>query len=175
MISTIVSLCVLFGSLSLVSIGGGNTVIPDIHRAAVLNYHWLTDKQFAAAFAIAQAAPGPGSLIVALVGWKAAGWPGAIAATSAMYAPACTLTFICSHLWLRFKNSPWLILIEKGLAPISIGLILASGWIILQDINRNWLTDILTVTTIGNVIKMKIHPILLMALAAIAGIAGLIN
>jgi chromate transporter len=175
MISTIISLCLLFGSLSLVSIGGGNTVIPDIHRAAVLNYHWLTDKQFAASFAIAQAAPGPGSLIVALVGWKAAGWPGAIAATSAMYAPACTLTFICSRLWLRFRNSPWLILIEKGLAPISIGLILASGWIILQDINRNWLTDIFTLITIWNVIKMRIHPILLMAIAAIAGIAGLMN
>lgn len=175
MSSIIGSLCLLFGSLSLVSIGGGNTVIPDIHRAAVLNYHWLTDKEFAAVFAIAQAAPGPGSLIVALIGWKAAGWSGAIAATSAMYAPACTLTFICSHLWLKFKDSPWLILIEKGLAPVSIGLILASGWIILQNMNRTWLTNVFTVITILNVIKMKIHPILLMAIAAIAGIAGLIN
>lgn len=175
MSSAIVSLCLLFGSLSLVSIGGGNTVIPDIHRAAVLHYHWLTDKEFAAAFAIAQAAPGPGSLIVSLVGWKAAGWPGAIAATSAMYVPACTLTFICSRLWLKFKNNPWIILIEKGLTPISIGLILASGWIILQDINRNWLTDILIITTVWNGIKMRMHPILLMAIAAIAGIVGLIS
>lgn len=171
MMDIFISLVILFGSLSLASVGGGNTVIPDIHREAVMAHHWLTDSEFIAAFAIAQAAPGPGSLIVALVGWKAAGWPGAITATGAMYGPSCTLTYLCSCLWLRFQNSRWLIAIEQGLAPISIGLIFASGWVILQSIDKNWLAYILIVATIWNVVKMKVNPSWIMAMAVIIGIA----
>lgn len=162
-----ISLLMLFGSLSLASVGGGNTVIPDIHREAVLMHHWLTDGEFIAAFAIAQAAPGPGSLIVALVGWKAAGWPGAIAATIAMYGPSCTLTYFSSRLWLKFQNSRWQIAIEQGIAPISIGLIFASGWVIAQSIDKNWLTYIFIAFTIWNVVKMKVNPSWIMAFAAL--------
>ena len=67
----LVRLVVLFGSLSLVSFGGGNTVIPAMHREAVMSQHWLTDRQFADLFALAQAAPGPSSLIVSLIGFAA--------------------------------------------------------------------------------------------------------
>ncbi len=168
--SILFSLIVLFGSLSLASIGGGNTVIPDLHREAVLMHHWLTDKEFISVFAIAQAAPGPGSLIAALIGWKAAGWPGAIVATTAMYGPSCLLTYFGSRLWLKFRNSRWQMTIEQGLAPISIGLILASGWVLVQNIGNNWLSYIFIAVTIWNVIKMKINPVWSMAAAAFIGL-----
>ncbi|MEN6565311.1 MAG: chromate transporter [Veillonellales bacterium] len=168
--NTFISLLILFSSLSLASIGGGNTVIPDIHREAVLAHHWLTDGEFIAAFAIAQAAPGPGSLIVALVGWKAAGWPGAIIATIAMYGPSCTLTYFGSRLWLKFQNSHWQMAIEQGLAPISIGLIFASGWVIAQSIDTNWLAYIFIAVAIWNVVKMKFNPLWVMVIAALTGI-----
>lgn len=166
----IIALLTMFSSLSLASIGGGNTVIPDIHREAVLVHHWLTDDEFLVFFAIAQAAPGPGSLIAALVGWKAAGWPGAIAATLAMYTPSCTLTYISSRLWLRYQNCRWLIAIEQGLAPISIGLIFASGWVIAQSIDNTWLGYIFMGITIWNVGKMRVNPLWLMLAAALASI-----
>ena len=67
-VKTMLSLLGLFGSLSLMSIGGGNTVLPEMHMRAVNGYHWLTDGQFADIFSISQAAPGPSILIVALVG-----------------------------------------------------------------------------------------------------------
>ncbi|MEN6412700.1 MAG: chromate transporter [Veillonellales bacterium] len=164
------SLLILFGSLSLASIGGGNTVIPDIHREAVLVHHWLTDGEFIAAFAITQAAPGPGSLIVALVGWKAAGWPGAIVATIAMYGPSCTLTYVSSRLWLKFQNNRWQTAIEQGLAPISMGLIFASGWVIAQSIDTDWLAYLFIAFTIWNVVKMKLNPLWIMVVAAFTGI-----
>jgi chromate transporter len=172
--SNLWSILLLFGSLSLVSVGGGNTVIPDIHREAVLVRHWLSDAEFAAAFAIAQAAPGPGSLLVALVGWKAAGWPGAFAATAAMLGPACILTYFSCRLWLRFRDSRWQGAIEKGLAPIAIGLIFASGWIIAQEVSRGLVSYAFTAVTIWIVARTGISPLLVMVLAGLAGIAGLL-
>ena len=93
---TYLSLISLFGSLSLLSIGGGNTVLPEMHMRAVKGYHWLTDSQFADVFSISQAAPGPSILIVSLVGYAAGlhvagvsgGLIGGIIATVAMVLPA---------------------------------------------------------------------------------------
>jgi chromate transporter len=89
---------VLFGSLSLLSIGGGNAVLPEMHMQAVKGHHWLTDSQFADVFSISQAAPGPSILIVTLVGYGAGfsvgGVPaaivGGVVATVAMIMPAAT-------------------------------------------------------------------------------------
>lgn len=173
MTNNLLSLVILFGSLSLVSIGGGNTVIPDIQRAAVLMHHWMTDAEFAAAFAIARAAPGPGSLIVALVGWKAAGWPGAVLATAAMYIPAALLAWFVGRIWQRFHDNPWLIIIENALAPITLALIFASGWIIARQVSHGLLACILGLGTVWLVAKTKISPLWIMLFAALAGIFGL--
>jgi chromate transporter len=73
--STLLQLIIVFGSLSLLSFGGTNTVLPEMHRQAVTVNYWLTDQEFASVFAISQMAPGPSSLIVGLVGLKAiVGW-----------------------------------------------------------------------------------------------------
>ena len=69
--TTLIRIILLFSSLSILSIGGGNTVLPEMHPKSVNDYHWLTDSQFADIFAISQAAPGPSILIVTLVGYKA--------------------------------------------------------------------------------------------------------
>ena len=68
---TYLSLVSMFGVLSLLSIGGGNTVLPEMHLQAVGGHHWLTNGQFADIFSISQAAPGPSILIVSLVGYAA--------------------------------------------------------------------------------------------------------
>jgi len=167
------SLAMLFGMLSLVSVGGGNTVIPDIHREAVLVHHWMTENEFAAAFAIAQAAPGPGSLIVALVGWKAAGLLGAIVATTAMYAPASILACLTGKLWRSFRNNSWQAAVEKGLAPITIGLVFASGWIVSQQVNEGILSYGFTLASALVVATTKVNPLWLMGVAGLAGIYGI--
>ena len=77
-------ICLLFGGASLLSIGGGNSVVPEIELRAVSTYHWLDGNQFADLFAIAQTAPGPSILLVTLVGYAAAGVLGALLATLAM-------------------------------------------------------------------------------------------
>ena len=69
--STYLQLAAMFGTLSLLSIGGGNAVLPEMHMQAVVGKHWLTNSQFADVFSISQAAPGPSILIVTLVGYAA--------------------------------------------------------------------------------------------------------
>ena len=104
---------VQFAGLSLVAFGGANAVIPEIHRQSVEVHHWMTDKDFAALFAIAQAAPGPNFLVATLVGWKAAG-PGALVATAAMCGPSCVLTFWVAKAWDRYRETAWRIGDRRG-------------------------------------------------------------
>ena len=59
-----------FSSLSLLAIGGAIATVPDIHNTLVNHHHWLLEHQFNAAIALAQAAPGPNVLFIALLGWN---------------------------------------------------------------------------------------------------------
>ncbi len=86
------TLAVQFALMSLLAVGGANTVLPEMHRFVVDNEGWMTHAQFAEMFGIAQAAPGPNMLFVTMIGWKVAGFPGALTATLAMTVPTCTLT-----------------------------------------------------------------------------------
>ena len=106
---TFLALIGMFGSLSLLSIGGGNTVLPEMHLQAVTGHHWLTNSQFADIFSISQAAPGPSILIVALVGYAAGlgvagvfgGIVGGVLATIAMVVPAAGLMYLITLSWQK--------------------------------------------------------------------------
>lgn len=100
------SLARVFVALSLVSFGGARTILPDIEHQAIV-HHWLTHTDFVEIFAIARAAPGPGMTMVTLVGWKAAGWLGALVASLAIYVPAGLMLLFVSVLWRRHQGSSW--------------------------------------------------------------------
>lgn len=172
---TLLQLIVVFGSLSLLSFGGTNTVLPEMHRQAVTGYHWLTDLQFASIFAISQASPGPSSLIVSLVGLKAAGWLGALVATIAMFTPAAVLTFAASLAWERFRDAKWRIAAEKGLAPITVGLLLASGLVITRAADHGWSAFMLTGATTILLVITRVNPLFVMAAAGLLGGLGLVK
>ena len=102
------ALCWQLALLSLVAVGGANSVVPDIHRFVVDVEHLMTSDEFARWFALAQAAPGPNVLIVALIGWKVAGVLGAVLALASMCAPSCVMTYVLSQAWDRFRGRPGL-------------------------------------------------------------------
>jgi len=146
--SVLTELAWQFALLSFLAIGGVNTLIPEIHRRVVDVEHWMTDTDFAQAFAIAQAAPGPNLLIVSLIGWKVSGVLGALVATAAICIPSSLLTFAVAHVWDRFREAPLRAAIQHGLAPVTVGLVLATGYILartvappraLRDSFRAWL------------------------------------
>ena len=174
-VGILLQLIVVFGSLSLLSFGGTSTVLPEMHRQAVTVHHWLTDLQFASVFAISQASPGPSSLIVSLIGLKAAGWVGVLVATVAMFIPSAVLTFAASLAWERFRDAKWRIAAEKGLAPITVGLLLASGLVITRAADHGWSAFMLTGATTILLVTTRVNPLFVMVAAGILSGLGLVK
>ncbi|MGB8467059.1 MAG: chromate transporter [Terrimicrobiaceae bacterium] len=178
---TLLHVIFLFSSLSLLSIGGGNTVLPEMHTKTVNDYGWMTDSQFADIFAISQAAPGPSILIVTLVGYKAGlaggelmGLLGAVLATAAMIVPAGFLVYFVAQFWERAKDSPVRHAIEKGFAPLTVGLVLASGYVMSKAADQNWQAFLLTGACTLIFVFTKINPLIVVAIAGFLGWLGLV-
>ena len=117
-LDALLTLAAQFAFLSLFAIGGAMAVMPEMHRQAVDVSHWMTDRQFADLFAIAQAAPGPNIIIVTLIGYQAAGIAGALVATLAMCGPTCVITYFVGRTFDRFKDAHWRIVVQAGLVPV---------------------------------------------------------
>jgi len=169
---TLTTLFVQFAILSLLAFGGANAVVPEIHRQAVEMNHWMSDKDFAALFAIAQAAPGPNFLISTLVGWKAAGLPGALVATLAMCAPSCLFTYWIIKIWDRYREAPLRIAVGAGLEPVTVGLIGASAWLLARGADHEWRLAAVTVATGLVAYFTKFNPLWCLAAAGGLGMAG---
>lgn len=159
--------------LSLMAIGGGVLMLaPDVHRLVTLSHHWITDAQFAAAFTIAQAAPGPNMLYVTIIGWQIAGLVGAIVATLAIIVPTTTLTLLLLRFGTRGEAGPFGRALRAGIAPVSVGLLLAGGWILARAAETSWHGALLTLIAVLVVTKTRVNPVLLIAAGAVAGILG---
>ena len=171
--SALLQLAAQFALLSLLSFGGVNVVLPDAHRFVVEVHHWITDQQFADFFAIAQAAPGPNFLMFALIGWEVAGLLGALVATLAIAAPAGTLAFIVGGLWQRFRDRPWRRCIQAGLAPITIGLVFSSGYVLSRAADHDAMTFAITAATVLVTLATDINPLWLFLVAGLLGVVGL--
>ena len=125
-------LLLVFVPFSLVSLGGGPSIFAPMQRESVDVWHWITAREFVDLFAIARTAPGPGAMLATLIGWKVAGWSGALVATIALFGPASLLTYGVARFYDRYRGRDWHMALEKGLAPIAVGLILAGAVAILH-------------------------------------------
>src|SRR5258708_30529674 len=123
--SSWLDLVLVFAPLSLLSIGGGQAIIPEIHRQVVDIHHWLTEAEFVTDYAISRMSPGPSSLVVTLIGWQVAGWLGAFVATLAIYLPSSILVAGLARLRARHPRPHRQPAVEAGLAPSSARMILA--------------------------------------------------
>ena len=173
--STLLTVASVFASLSLVSIGGGNTVLPEIHRAAVQREQWMTDQQFADIYAISEAAPGPSSMISSLVGYKAAGLPGALVAIVSILGPSSFLMYVACLTWERFRTAKWRVAFEKGLAPVSLGLLFSSGLTVVRSSDHSLIAYAISAVTLVILLRTRISPLLVMAAAGILGALGLVG
>lgn len=179
---TMLSLLGLFGSLSLMSIGGGNTVLPEMHMRAVNGYHWLTGGQFADIFSISQAAPGPSILIVSLVGYAAGlqsagvlgGLLGGVLATVAMILPAALLMYLVTLSWKRAQKSKWRVAVEKGFAPLTVGLILATSLVMSRAADHDWRAYLLTAISTVIFVRTDTNPLIVVGAAAVVGYLGFV-
>jgi chromate transporter len=171
---TLTTLAGYFALMSLLAIGGANSAVPEMQRVAVEVERWMTDRQFADIFAIAQVTPGPNVIIVTLIGYHVAGLAGALVATLAMCGPTCVFAFYIGHVWERFKDAPWRGAIQAGLLPISIGLIAASAFVVASVAAHNFVAVAVTLATAIVTYTTRLNPLWIFGAAALLGLAGLL-
>ena len=185
------SLFLHFISLSLLAVGGAITTAPDIHRYLVDETHWLSDTQFTSSIALAQGAPGPNVMFVALMGWNvglnaggglAAGWPavalalwGVLITMVGIMIPSCTLTFVTTQWAHRNRDMLAVKAFKSGMAPIVIALLIATGWLLTgnhENPAHDWPLWTLTAITTLIVWKTKTHLLVLLGCGALLGALG---
>jgi chromate transporter len=171
---TLLTLAGFFAVLSLFAIGGGNSAVPEMHRFSVDVQHWLTDRQFADTFALAQLTPGPNLIIVALIGYHVAGVVGALVTTLAMCGPSSLFAFFVGRASDRFKESTWHGALSRGLVPVTIGLTAASAIVIASTADYGWLAAAITLGTAVTAYFMRVHPLWAFGVAALLGLSGLL-
>jgi chromate transporter len=162
--------------LSLLAVGGAITTAPDMHRYIVAEHHWISDAQFSASVAIAQAAPGPNVLFVAVIGWNVAGPLGALATMSGTLLPSTALTLVASRWGARRSETRGVRAFTTGLTPLTIGLLVATGWLLARPYVGNDLRAFgaigLIVVSIVVMLRTRISPMWLVGLGAVVGALG---
>ncbi len=171
----LVELALLFGQLSLLMFGGGPTILPEMQRQVTEVHAWLTPREFAALFALAQASPGPNMLVVALIGWRVAGVAGALVAFGAICAPSSVLTYFAAAAWYRFRDKAWRKVIQVGLVPVTTGLIGAGAVILAATTTLDWRTGLLTGVATVVLTATRIHPLAVLVVGAGVGVSGLLG
>jgi chromate transporter len=169
----LLSLFLHFGMLSLLAIGGAITTAPDMQRYVVGDRGWLSDAQFTASVAIAQAAPGPNVLFVAVVGWNIAGLTGVAATLAGSLLPSTTLALSASRWGAQRRESRSVRAFTAGLAPLTLGLLLATGWILTEPVRLHVGAMLLVPLTVLVMLKTRLSPIWPVAAGALAGAFGL--
>lgn len=171
-----------FLSLSLFSLGGGNTLLAEYHHLSVDKFCWLTSRQFADLYALAEAAPGPSSMIVGLLGMGAAWREGpfwallsGVVAEAAILLPS-TLVMVAAALgWNRFKDSPFRVAFERGLGPITLGILFGVGVKILRTADHDLPALLVSLLVCTLMLRTRVSPLWFMAVAGLLGGLGLIN
>jgi chromate transporter len=172
-------LLALFGHfllLSLLAVGGAITTAPDMHRFVVDEHHWLGDAQFSASIALAQAAPGPNVLFVAVLGWNVAGPLGALATMTGTLLPSTLLTLSANRWGARRRETRGLRAFTTGLTPLTIGLLLATGWVLAQPYVRagehRFAAAALVAFSTVVMLRTRLSPMWLVGVGAIVGGLG---
>ncbi|MBA2963176.1 chromate transporter [Ramlibacter sp. MAH-25] len=171
--------------LSVLSVGGAITTAPDMHRFLVQEKSWLSDPQFSASVAIAQAAPGPNVLFVALLGWNvglnaggtATACLGLLLAMVGILVPSGTITYLASQWGHRNRELRAVRAFKQGMAPIVIALLIATGWVLATGTEpklADWRLWLLAAVTALLVWRTRIHLLWMLGAGALLGWFGVL-
>jgi chromate transporter len=161
-----------FLMLSMLAIGGAITTAPDMHRYIVDERGWLGDADFTASVALAQAAPGPNLLFVAVLGWNVAGLPGVLATMAGIMLPSTTLALAATRWGRANQEAVGVRAFTQGMAPLTLGLVFSTGWVLSQPSMGHAGAVALIVLTVLVMWRTRLSPMWLIALGALAGAAG---
>lgn len=159
----LLKLAVVFAPFSFAAVGGILSILAGVQHQSVDVQGWMTGREFIELFAISRGSPGPGSMLITLIGWKVAGWSGALVATLSLYLPSAALMLLVAKVWNRYRGRAWHSAIQDGLAPIGTGLIMAGilSLFRLADAGPlSWVVAVGSALILG--LRPKVHPLLLL-------------
>lgn len=155
--------------LSILSIGGAIGTAPEMHRFLVEQHHWMTNEQFSASVAIAQAAPGPNLLFVAVLGWGLGGFLGMCVTMTGILLPSTTLTLAAARWGERRRSTRGVQAFVMGMAPLSVGLVVSTGFILgMPAYGSAWLIATMALTVLV-CLRTKVSPLWLIAVGGLVG------
>jgi chromate transporter len=163
-----------FALLSLLAIGGAITTVPDMQRFVVGERGWLSEAQFSGSIALAQAAPGPNVLFVAVIGFNVGGLAGVLATLGGSLLPSTALVLGASRWGAQRRRQRGVRAFTEGLAPVTIGLLLSTGWVLTDPARSHWGTWPLLAGTIVFMLRTKWSPLWPIAVGALAGVLGFV-
>jgi chromate transporter len=172
------SLFLHFLLLSPMSIGGAITTVPEMHRFLVAQTGWLSETEFTTSIALAQAAPGPNILFVAVLGWNVAGLAGAAAAMAGIMLPSTLLTLTATR-WARANREHIAVrAFSVGMMPLTLGLIIATGWLLalpfLRADDTRWSTLALIAVTVLLTLKTRLSLVWMVLGGGVLGALGFV-
>lgn len=156
--------------LSLVSIGGAHAVFPDLYRLVVTEHGWMTGADFATLVALSQAAPGPNVLVMALIGQRVGGAALGVAALVAFCLPSSVIAWLAFRADLKASGARWLRAVKDGLAPVTVGLVLASGFILATGSATHWTSYVIAMVSVVAASLTQVHPLWLIVAGAVVGV-----
>lgn len=167
----LIGLALELAMLSLAAFGGAAAIMPALHDVAVLRRHWMGEGDFLQLYAVARVAPGPNILIASIIGWRVAGVAGLAVATAAILLPSSAVCMALSRLAVRYEDTSVVQALKAGLAPVAVGMTLASGYAIARTANDDLIGWALTAAGAAFILFSKRNPlwILLLGGAVTAG------
>jgi chromate transporter len=160
----------VFSYLSLLTFGGGMAAYPELKAQAVDIHRWLTLPQLDYLYGLGQAAPGPNMMMIVSIGELIAGLPGAVIVLLAFLGPAAILVCVVGRVWIRVQTQRWFITIQRGLLPVSIGLLLAGCLTFAKGAITGWVTALIAATVFVTLLSTRIHPALVVLAGALTGL-----
>ena len=160
----------VFAYLSILTVGGGMAAFPEMKILTVDVHHWMTFPQLVHIYSVGQMAPGPNMMMIVVIGQWAGGLVGALVTLVAFFGPTAVLAYVVGRLWKRLESWPWRRSIQEGLAPVSIGLLLAGCFSMARGAIFGLETGAIAVGTLLMLLQYKINPALLVVAGAFIGI-----
>lgn len=164
-------LALYFALLSLISIGGIPSVMPEMQRLVVDVRGWISAAEFTQLFAVAQAAPGPNVLVTALIGWKVAGFAGGFVALAAFCMPAAALAWWVGDFWDRMRDAPWRKTMQRALLPVTIGFVCSGGYVLATPAGLDWPSALIAAASAAALYFTRVNPLWILAGGGVLGAA----
>jgi chromate transporter len=159
-----------FAKAGMFVFGSGLAVVPFLYGGVVQGHHWLTDRQFVDAVAVAMITPGPVVITVAFIGYLVAGLAGATAAALGIFLPVYLIVVLLAPSYKRWAKNPQLNAFVRGVTAAATGAIAGAVVVLARRSVRDVPTIVIAIVTFAVLFRWKVPEPILIACAAIAGL-----